>query len=84
VSRNVSNQGMHAELAEAWKRVEAAVHDGRCPGCGETLPDASRRLVEASLRVVPCSGCLRLVYDRGWTERDLMASTLRPVTRAKP
>jgi predicted nucleic acid-binding Zn-ribbon protein len=129
--RRLSNQGMHAELAEALKREEVdvlamasdlqrravglaeerevalarasaplreryeaaiqkgqqpalvALHDGRCPGCGETLPDASRRLVEENLLVVPCSGCVRLLYDRGWTERDLMPSTLRPVTRAK-
>ena len=73
-----------AAVQEGLHPALAAVHDGRCPGCGETLPDASRRLVEASLCVVPCSGCLRLVYDRGWTERDLMPSTLRPVTRAKP
>ena len=71
-----AQQGLHPALA--------AVHDGRCPGCGETLPDASRRLVQESLRVVPCSGCLRLLYDRGWTERDLMPPTLRPVARAKP
>jgi hypothetical protein len=53
------------------------------PGCGEKLPGAGRR-VEVSLRVVPCSGCLRSLYDRGWTERDLMPSALQPVTRAKP
>jgi len=71
-----AQQGLHPALA--------AVHDGRCPGCGETLPDASRRLVQESLRVVPCSCCLRLLYDRSWTERDLMPPTLRPVARAKP
>jgi hypothetical protein len=60
------------------------VQDGRCSGCGETLAGASRRLGEASLRVVPCSACLRLVYDCGSTARDLMRSTLRPVTGAKP
>ncbi len=73
-----------AAVQEGLHPTLAAVHEGRCPGCGETLPDASRRLVQQSLRVVPCSGCLRLLYDRGWTERDLMPSTLRPVTRAKP
>jgi len=62
----------------------AAARDGRCPGCGAALPDASRRLIQESLRVVPCSGCLRLLYDRGWTERDLMPPTLRPVPRAGP
>lgn len=73
-----------AAVRKGQQPALAAVRDGRCPGCGETLPDASRRLVEESLRVVPCSGCLRLIYDRGWTERDLRPSTLRPVTRAKP
>lgn len=61
----------------------AAVRDGRCPGCGNALPEASRRLAQDSLCVVPCSGCLRLLYDRGWTERDLMPPKLRPVPRAK-
>jgi len=73
-----------AAVRKGQQPALAAVRDGRCAGCGETLPDASRRLVEESLRVVPCSGCLRLIYDRGWTERDLRPSTLRPVTRAKP
>ena len=130
--RRLSNQGMHAELAEALRREEidvlamasdlrrravglaeerdaalarasaplkeryeaaiqkgqrpalVALHDGRCPGCGETLPEASRRLVEENLLVVPCSGCVRLLYDRGWIERDLMPSTLRPRPAARP
>ena len=73
-----------AAIQDGLRPALAAVHDGRCPGCGETLPDATRRFVQESLRVVPCSGCLRLLYDRGWIERDLMPSTLRPVTRAKP
>lgn len=73
-----------AAMQDGLRPALAAAHDGRCSGCGETLPDASRRLVEASLRVVPCSGCLRLVYDRGWTDRDFVPSTLRPVPRAGP
>ena len=73
-----------AAVRKGQQPALVAVHDGRCPGCGETLPDATRRFVQESLRVVPCSGCLRLLYDRGWTERDLKPSTLRPVTRAKP
>jgi len=72
-----------AAVREGQRPALVAVYDGRCPGCGETLPDTSRRLIEASLTAVPCFGCLRLLYDRGWTERDLMRSTLRPVTRAK-
>ena len=73
-----------AAIRKGQRPALVAVHDGRCPGCGETLPDATRRLIQESLSVVPCSGCLRLLYDRGWPERDLMPSTLRPVTRAKP
>lgn len=73
-----------AAVRKGQQPALAAVHDDRCPGCGETLPDASRRLVHESLRVVPCSGCLRLLYDRGWTERDRMSPALRPVTTAKP
>jgi predicted nucleic acid-binding Zn-ribbon protein len=73
-----------AAIREGQRPALAAVHEGRCPGCGQRLPDASWRLVHESLRVVPCSGCLRLLYDRGWTERDLMPPTLRPVTTAKP
>lgn len=73
-----------AAVRKGQQPALVAVQDGRCPGCGETLPDASRQPVEASLRVVPCSGCLRLVYDGGSTARDPMPSTLRPVTRAKP
>ena len=73
-----------AAVQKGQQPALVAVRDGRCPGCGETLPDATRRLVQESLCVVPCSGCLRLLYDRGWTERDLMPPTLRPVTRAKP
>lgn len=130
--RMLSNQGMHADLAEALKREEidvlamssdvrrravgladereaalarvsaplkeryeaaidkgqhpalVALHDGRCPGCGETLPEASRHLVEENLLVVPCSGGVRLLYDRGWIERDLMPSTLRPRPAPRP
>jgi len=73
-----------AAVREGQQPGLVAMHDGCCPGCGKTLPDASRRAVQESLRVVPCSDCLRLLYDRGWTERDLKPSTLRPVTRAKP
>jgi hypothetical protein len=62
----------------------AAVRDGRCPGCGNALPDASWQLAHESLRVVPCSGCLRLLYDPSWTARALMPPALRPVTTAKP
>lgn len=62
----------------------AGVHDGLCPGCGDLVQNARRRLVEESLCVVPRSGCLRLLYDRGWTERDLMPLTLRSVPGAKP
>lgn len=73
-----------AALQKGQQPALAALHDGRCPGCGATPPDASRRQLQESLRVVPCPGCLRLLYDRGWTERDLMPPTLRPVVKAKP
>lgn len=73
-----------AAVQKGQRPALVAVRDGRCPGCGEPLPDATRRFVQESLCVVPCCGCLRLLYDRGWTERDLMPATLRPVTRAKP
>lgn len=73
-----------AAVQKGQRPALVAVRDGRCSGCGEPLPDATRRFVQESLCVVPCSGCLRLLYDRGWTERDLMPATLRPVTRAKP
>jgi hypothetical protein len=73
-----------AAVRKGQQPALVGVHEGRCPGCGKALSDASRRLVEEGLRVVPCAGCLRLLYDRGWTERDLMPPTLRPVTKAKP
>lgn len=86
--RLLRNQRTFAELADALKRDEADVlamsSELQRKTAGSALPDASRRLVRESLRVVPCSGCLRLLYDRGWTERDLMPSTLRPTPRAKP
>ena len=62
----------------------AALRDDRCPGCGLTLPEASCRLVRESPRAVPCHGCLRLLYDRGWTDRDLKPPTLRPVATTEP
>lgn len=77
-------QRYHAALQKGLHPALVAVHDGRCPGCGETLPDASRRLIQECLRVVACSRCPRLLYDRGWAERDLMPPTLRPVAKAKP
>ena len=45
--------------------------------------EAALRDVEESLRVVPCSGCLRLLYDGSWKERDLMPPALRSVPGAK-
>jgi len=73
-----------AAVQEGLHPALAAVQDDRCPGCCETLPGASRRRLQGSRRVVPCSGCLRLLYDRGMTGRDFIASTLRPVKGARP
>lgn len=56
---------------------------GRCPACGAGL-GFSRRLVSAEARVVRCCGCPRLLYDSGWVDRDFMAPSLRPVSRARP
>jgi predicted nucleic acid-binding Zn-ribbon protein len=72
-----------AALQQGQRPALAALREDRCPGCGAAPSDASRRLVRESLRVVPCCGCLRLLYDRGWTERDLMPPTLRPVARKR-
>lgn len=70
-------------------RYAAALMDGQCPavctvdgarcsGCGQRMSEASRRLLSESFRVVACSGCLRLLYDCAWVERDFMPLTLRP------
>jgi predicted nucleic acid-binding Zn-ribbon protein len=74
------------EAAVRWghRPFLAAVQDGGCPGCGKPLPEADRRLVQESLCVVACAGCLRLLYDRGWVERGFIPSTLRPVPKPRP
>jgi predicted nucleic acid-binding Zn-ribbon protein len=73
-----------ASVRNGQEPALVALHDGRCPGCSQTLPEASRRLVEENLLVVPCSGCHRLLCDRGWTERDFMPARLRSVPGARP
>ena len=51
---------------------------GRCPGCGQTLSDESQRLIVERLSFVPCSGCERLLYDRGSVVPDHRPSMLGP------
>lgn len=76
-------------------RYAAAVTNGQCPavctidgarcsGCGQPMSEASRRLLAESFRVVGCSGCLRLLYDCAWVERDFGPLTLRPHGNVRP
>lgn len=61
------------------QRPAVCILDGaRCSGCGERMSEASRRLLTENFRVVACTGCLRLLYDCAWVERDFLPLTLRP------
>ena len=67
-----------AALASGQCPAVCALDSARCSGCGERMSEASRRLLSENFRVVACTGCLRLLYDRAWVERDFLPLTLRP------
>jgi hypothetical protein len=67
-----------AALASGQCPAVCTLDDARCSGCGERMSEANRRLLSENFRVVACSGCLRLLYDCAWVERDLLPLTLRP------
>ncbi len=60
------------------------IDGARCSGCGQRMNEASRRLLSESFRVIACFGCLRLLYDGAWVERDFMPLTLRSNRNARP
>jgi predicted nucleic acid-binding Zn-ribbon protein len=61
-----------------------AVRDDDCSACGAPLePEAVRRMREGG-EILSCSGCMRLLHDPGWVERDFMPPTLRPLPKADP
>jgi hypothetical protein len=69
----------YAAAVKSGQRPAVCTIDGaRCSGCGQRMSEASRRLLTESLRVVACSGCLRLLYDCAWVDCDFMPLTLRP------
>ena len=71
-----------AAVREGRRPAVAAARDSACSACGAPLePEASRRVLEGG-QIVPCSGCMRLLHDPGWVERDFMPPTLRPVSKA--
>ena len=67
-----------AALASGQRPAVCTLDGARCSGCGERMSEASRRLLSESFRVVACPGCLRLLYDCAWVERDFLPLTLRP------
>jgi DNA repair exonuclease SbcCD ATPase subunit len=71
-----------AAVREGRRPAVAAARDRACSACGAPLePEAWRRVLEGG-QIVPCSGCMRLLHDPGWVERDFMPPTLRPVSKA--
>jgi len=73
--------------AAVWKGsrpVVAAARDGACSACGAPLEPGARRRVREGGQIVPCSGCMRLLCDPIWVERDFMPPTLRPLPKADP
>jgi len=71
-----------AVVREGRHPAVAAARDSACSGCGVPLePEAWRQVLEGG-QIVPCSGCMRLLYDPGWVKRDFMPPTLRPVWKA--
>jgi hypothetical protein len=74
-----------AAVRKGRRPAVAAARDGACSACGAPLePGPRRRLLHEGGRIVPCLGCMRLVYDPGWVERDFMPPTLRPLPKADP
>jgi len=71
-----------AAVQEGRRPAVAAARDSACSACGAPLePEAWRRVLEGG-QIVPCSGCMRLLHDPGWVERDFMPPTLRRVSKA--
>jgi len=70
-------------LASGQCPAVCTLDGARCSGCGERISEASRRLLSENFRVVACTGCLRLLYDCAWVERDFLPLTLRPRPRAR-
>jgi predicted nucleic acid-binding Zn-ribbon protein len=70
-----------AAVREGRRPAVAAARDSACSACGTPLElEAWRRVLEGG-QIVPCSGCMRLLHDPGWVERDFMPPTLRPVSK---
>jgi len=73
-----------AAVREGRRPAVAAARDSACSACGAPLePEAWWRVLERG-QIVPCSGCMRLLHDPAWVERDFMPPTLRPLPKADP
>jgi hypothetical protein len=72
-----------AAVTSGQRPAVCTIEGAQCSGCGQRLSEGSRRLLTDGFRVVPCSGCLRLLYDCAWVERDFMPLTLRPHRNAR-
>jgi hypothetical protein len=83
VSPSVREAYQAATRAGARQGV-VALREGGCSGCGEPLPEAARRSITESVRVVTCPACERLVYDHSWVDREFMPLSLKPVQRIDP
>lgn len=70
-----------AAVQSGSRPTVAAARDGACTACGAPLEAAAWRRVLEGGQIVACSGCMRLLHDPRWVERDFMPPTLRPVSK---
>jgi predicted nucleic acid-binding Zn-ribbon protein len=73
-----------AAVRKGRRPAVAAARDGACSACGAPLEPGARRLVRDGAQIIPCPGCVRLLHDPAWVERDFMPPTLRPLPTADP
>jgi hypothetical protein len=73
-----------AAVRKRCRPAVAAARDGACSACGAPLEPRAWRRVRDGGQIVPCPGCMRLLHDPAWVERDFMPPTLRPLPTADP
>jgi len=83
VSPSLSRQ-YDAVLREGRRPAVTPARDGACSACSTPLGPGIDAGLREACRVVPCTGCGRLLYDPCWLARDFRPPTLRPLSRGRP
>jgi PTS system nitrogen regulatory IIA component len=56
-------RALYARISAARPLFMAAMHNGKCSGCGMQVPDATARMVRMAAHLVTCTTCGRILYN---------------------